>query len=300
MYQNKAEWFSAPRDVLPDSTITPGRLIVDPRTPEGPPYLDIALKIPDTDLRTTNYPYKNKKEDEKGGSFGLFASFMSAFGVGGDVSGNLKSGRSLDIEVDRLQTVMFDPSAEYLEETLNSPKNLAYLRDQRFKRSLYLVTGVKTAYAAKLTRSRFGQKGAEVKVESAQTSRVLEVGPTASFTQTSQVTETIQGPTDFVFAYRLNKLHYSRTRSKYVQQKFTSGALYSDEVDLSHPDDEDEAAESEGEEFAEVVGGLEDDDAGRAEFKIPGETVFDEEDGEPCIMILPEDSKQHRPFAERG
>ena len=100
MYQNKPEWFSAPRDVLPDSTITPGRLIVDPRTPEGPPYLDAALSIPATDLRVTNYPYQNKKEDEKGGSFGLFASFMSAFGVGGDLSGNLKSGRSLDIDVD--------------------------------------------------------------------------------------------------------------------------------------------------------------------------------------------------------
>src|SRR4051812_19020908 len=113
MYQNKPEWFSAPRDVLPDSTITPGRLIIDPRTPEGPPYLDAALPIPVADLRITNYPYKNKKEDEKGGSFGLFASFMSTFGIGGDLSGNLKSGRSLDIEVDRLQTVMFDPSAEY-------------------------------------------------------------------------------------------------------------------------------------------------------------------------------------------
>lgn len=293
MYQNKPEWFSAPRDVLPDSTITPGRLIVDPRTPEGPPYLDAALSIPATDLRVTNYPYQNKKEDEKGGSFGLFASFMSAFGVGGDLSGNLKSGRSLDIDVDRLQTVMFDPSAEYLEETLNSPKNLAYLRDQRFKRSLYLVTGVKTAYGAKLTRSRSEQRGGEAKLGISPNVPGLEIGPTASYSQTGKVTETVQGPTDFVFAYRLNKLHYSRTRSKYVQQKFTSGALYSDEVDLEDEDEaEEKAAESEGEEFAEVVGGLEDDDAGRAEFKISGETVFDEEDGEPCIIILPEASKQ--------
>jgi len=291
MYQNKPEWFSAPRDVLPDSTITPGRLIVDPRTPEGPPYLDKALLIPDTDLRVTNYPYKNEKQDEKGGSFGLFASFMSAVGLGADLSGNIKSGRSLDIEVDRLQTVMFDPSAEYLEETLNLPKNLAYLRDQRFKRSLYLVTGVKTAYGAKLTRSRSEQRGGDVKVGISPNVPGLEIGPTASYTQTGKVTERVQGPTDFVFAYRLNKLHYSRTRSKYVQQKFTSGALYSDEVD---PEDEAEAvdaAESEGEEFAEVVGGIDDDDAGRAEFKISGEAVFDEEDGEPCIIILPETSK---------
>ncbi|KEF62733.1 uncharacterized protein A1O9_00706 [Exophiala aquamarina CBS 119918] len=290
MYQNKPEWFSAPRDVLPGSTITPGRLIVDPRAPEGPPYLDKALSIPDADLRVTNYPYKSERQDEKGGSLGLFGSFMSAFGLGGDLSGNIKSGTALDIEVDRLQTVMFDPSVEYLEESLNSPKNLAYLRDQRFKRSLYLVTGVKTAYGARLTRSRSEQRGAKAKLGISPNVPGLEIGPTASYTQTGKVTETVQGPTDFVFAYRLNKLHYSRTRSKYVQQKFTTGALYSDEVDLKDEVEAIKAADSEGEEFAEVVGGLEDDDAGRAEFKIPGEAVFDEEDGEPCIILLPEAS----------
>ena len=294
MYQSKAEWFGGSKDFLPDTTITPGKLIIDPREPEGPPYLDFALPIPATDLRVTNYPYKNKTEGEKGGSFGVFASILSAVGVGADLSGNLKKGESLDVEVNRLQTTMFDPSSDYLTETLNLPKNLAFLREQRFKRSLYMVTGVKTAYGATFTMSKSREWGGEGKVGISPNVPGLEVGPTGSFTQTSKVTETVGGPTDFVFAFRLNKLHYSRTRSKYVQEKFTKGALYSDTWDENEDDPDkrdgttvpaEDVAESEGEEVAEVEG-LEEEDAGEAEFQIEGVTVVDEEDGEPYTIIL--------------
>lgn len=287
----KACWFTAPRDVLPDTTILPGRLVVDPRSPEGPPYLEPPLPVPADSLRVTNYPWTHERETERGGSFGLFASFASAIGVGGDVSGNLKVGSSLKIEVDRLQTSMFEPSEEYLEETLNLPKNLAFLKEQMFKRSLYIVTGVKIAYGAKLTRSKSTEWGGDGKLGVSPHVPGLEVGPTASFVQKAKETETLQGPTDFVFAFRLNKLHYSRRRSRYIQEAFTKGALYSDEVRIGDEEEENEPEQTSTQEEAQVeveVEGMEDEDAGEDESNMAGQSVIDEEDGEPCIVIIPE------------
>jgi hypothetical protein len=294
MEKYRPEWFSAPRDVLPDTTIVPGRLVISYRNPEGPPYLEDALPIPLSDQRVTEYKWSYEKEREQGGSVGLFASFLSGLAAGGNLSGNLTVKGDFKIEVENLKTSMFDPSNEYLKETLHLPRNIAFLtKEKKVTQSLYIITGVKTAYGATVTRSRTRKWGAEGDVSVSPNVPGLEVGPKGSYTQSIKATETVQGPTDFVFAFRLNKVHYSRRKKKITMKKHIRGAIYSDNESSDSKRVDTIGLEEEEEYYEDAldVRGVEKEDAGEEEFEVDGQAVVDEETYEPCIMIVPERSK---------
>lgn len=287
----RVEWFLAPRDVAPDSTIVLGKLIVDPFSPEGPPYLAPALPVSPSERTEFNYPWTHEKENERGGTLGLFASFMSYVGVGGELSANLKFGGSLKIEVDRLQTLKFEPSDDYLEKSLNLDKNLQFLKDNKYRKPVYIVTGTKTAYSGRVTRTKSTDWGGDGNVGVSPHVPGLQVGPKGSYTQHTKEIETVQGLTNFVFGFRLNKVHYSKRKRKMVQEKFVKGATYSREEkkeDLRSAETEAQEQPVNDEDEAAEFRDIEVEYAGEDEFDVDGQNVVDEEDGQPCVVILPQ------------
>lgn len=291
MMNQKLEWFSAPRDVLPNTTITPGRLIVHCNNPEGPPYLERALPIPPEDLTAIKYKWSHEKEGERGGSLGIFASFMSGLVAGGDLSGDLTVGAGLKIDVNTLETLKFEPSTAYLQETLNLPKNLAFLGEKKWSpfQSMYIITGVKNAYGATLTRWKSTKLGADAGITVSPNVPGLDIGPKGSYSMADKAIETVHEPTDFVFAFRVNKVYYSRRKKQFTMEKHVKGAAYSygdsDEFETPISYEAEHAVEHED---AVDVDGIDEDDAGEEEFEITGQTVIDEETNEPCVFIIPD------------
>ncbi|KKY20909.1 hypothetical protein UCRPC4_g03985 [Phaeomoniella chlamydospora] len=308
MHSPKVEWFLSPLDVLPNTTITPGKIIVNPFSPEGPPYLSTALPIPSSSLHESNYAWTWEKEHSRGGMLGLFAAFASnILGIGGDLSGNLSKGNTLKIEVERLQTLKFEPEDSYLAETLSLERNRKVLDQMKdvlgAKKPVYIVTGVKVAYGARVTRSKEREWGGEGSLGVSPTVPGVELGPKGSVTIKDKDRETIKGPVDFVFAFRLNKVRFLRRRKEeFVQEAFVKGATYEQVIsiddgvgdvievgeDLGRRDDlgnEEQDNDEQEEDEVEIVGLEQLDNVADSDFNVDGKTVVDEEDGQACIAI---------------
>lgn len=271
MATSKPEWLLAPRDIKPNTTITLGKLICNPAIPEGPPYLAPALPIPPNATSEFNYPWTREVSHQRSGTIGLFASLMANFGVGGDASVQFERQQKSRVEVERLQTVKFEPEDEYLERTLNLPANLRFLKETRFRKSVYVVTGVKVAYGGRTSRSNAKAFGGEGSIGLTPAVPGLELGPKAGLNQKIEESEDVGGAVDFVYAFRLNKVHYSRRRERFVQEKFTKGAVFSQGAAL----DEDipvqlEEIEIDDDETGVELLGLEEECSGQDEFGMNG------------------------------
>ncbi|BCS19933.1 uncharacterized protein APUU_20366A [Aspergillus puulaauensis] len=289
---SKPEWILAPADIQPNTTITLGKLIVNPLTPEGPPYLDPALPIPPGATTEFNYPWTREVSHERSGMVGLFGSFMANVGLGGDVSAQFDRQHKSRVEVARLQTVKFEPGDEYLEKTLNGKLNLRYLKESGFRKSIYVVTGVKVAYGGKTTVSKGRGTGGEGNLGISPGVPGLELGPKAGLSWKNEESEEIGEPIDFVYAFRLNKVRYSRRRERFVQ-KYTKGIVFSQPIsfdprNVAEPEVVPEVVpvQSEYEIEDEGVELLRLEEISQDEFGITGQEVLDE-GGEACTLLAP-------------
>jgi hypothetical protein len=218
---------------------------------------------------------------------GLFASFMASVGLGGDASAQFERQHKSRIEVARLQTVKFEPGDEYLQRTLNLLANLRFLKETRFRKPVYVVTGVKVAYGGRTSRSNAKALGGEGSIGLNPAFPGLQLGPKAGLSQKIEESEDVGEAVDFVYAFRLNKVHYSRRKERFVQEKFTKGAVFSQEAAL----DEDiplqlEKAEIDDDESGVELLGLEEECSGQDEFGLNGHDALDES-GEACILVAP-------------
>ena len=284
MPTSKSEWFLAPRDIAPNSTITLGKLIVDPFKPEGPPYLAKAFPTPVESTTEFNYPWTHETERVRGAMLGILASFLAI--ASADVSGNVQRGVTRRLKAARLQTLKFEPPELYLTQTMNAPENLRFLEDSLFRRSVYIVTGVKTAYGGTIERSNSREVSGEASVGIDPSIPGLEVGPKVGLNQLIKDREEIGAPIDFVYAFRVNKIHYSRRRKRYVQEKYVKGDMLSEYSRMEKGGSQYEVLTEHYEAGVDVVG-LEEEDAGVDEFEAEGQDVVDDEDGEVCVLVKP-------------
>lgn len=298
------EWILAPADIQPNTTITLGKLIVNPLTPEGPPYLDPALPIPPGATTEFNYPWTREVSHERSGMVGLFGSFMANVGLGGDVSAQFDRQSKSRVEVARLQTVKFEPGDEYLEKTLNGKLNLRFLKETGYRKPIYVVTGLKVAYGGKTTMSKGKGTGGEGNFGISPGVPGLELGPKAGLSWKNEESEEIGEPIDFVYAFRVNKVHYSRRRERFVQENYTKRIVFSQPMSFEQgntaeprivepevvPDVDPDVIPVQSEYEIEGEGvellRLEEETSSQDEFGIKGQNVLDES-GEACTLLTP-------------
>ncbi|QKX64344.1 uncharacterized protein TRUGW13939_11518 [Talaromyces rugulosus] len=269
MVASKPEWLLAPRDIKPNTTITLGKLICNPAIPEGPPYLAPALPIPPNATSEFNYPWTREVSHEQSGMIGIFASFMASFGIGGDASAQFERQHKSRVEVARLQTVKFEPGDEYLQRTLNLPANLGFLKETRFRKPIYVVTGVKVAYGGRTSRSNAKALGGEGSIGLNPAVPGLQLGPKAGLSQ------------------KIEESALFAPKGEVCPEMFTKGAVFSQEAAL----DEDipmqlEKAEIDDNESGVELLGLEEECSGQDEFGLNGHDALDES-GEACILVAP-------------
>ncbi|KAK8005652.1 hypothetical protein PG990_011689 [Apiospora arundinis] len=128
----------------------------------------------------------------KSGELGIWAKVMGLEGVGGEASVSAER-RDTDI----VDTEFFYPSPKYISDCLNLGDVHDYLKGARYKKPVYLVTGIKTGKGGKVRMERTanvsgkieegvdGQVG--VKVEGR-----MENGPSYVFTESSDIVVGIQ------------------------------------------------------------------------------------------------------------
>lgn len=163
-------------------------------------------------------------------SAGLEADVPVFLPAGGGISYGIDKKQGLRVECELVATERFIPSQSYIAEALSADFIKAYCR-RKWRPSVYLVTGLKTATNATITSttSSLHNGKAEVKLDATSLGVPLSAGPSldASTSGSARTESHVEGP--FLLAYQLKRLRLSSKGAIKSVDGFNKFALLDDE-----------------------------------------------------------------------
>ncbi|CAI6097480.1 unnamed protein product [Clonostachys chloroleuca] len=211
--------------------------------PEGPIKLGnvlISVERPEQPLSTTPPPTENevfsleKKDVEhsikklRDGNFSLFTKFLNFIGVSVDVTVSWEHSNEEIYKFQKVETQQFIPKDEYIQKCIETPAVRRFLERSRYRKPVYVITGLKTVYgaSAKSNESRSKNKKASIAVDG----NVLgggNIAPGAGAGTENKKSTSWEGSSDFVFAFRVRKVHVSKkTLVVKDNDDYTKGAKF--------------------------------------------------------------------------
>jgi hypothetical protein len=242
MANRTAFYFLAPTWDFPPPPIGPvhlGAVITSVKTPEKPLHTgpEDEREAFGSEQRQVAYSL----ESFRSGEFGIFTRFMSmVLGVGVDATlGFEKSDASL-FEFESLETVQFQPTPSYLKTCISADPVQRFLKTTRYRKPIYIVTGLKIAKGAKAkSRNKTTRRaGAAIEADAAPWTGVpVGGGPEVSATKAKAKDVAWDGGSDFVFAFRVRKVVVKRSNDVGSETDYTKGALLDGESErLKEPE----------------------------------------------------------------
>jgi len=231
MANQKKTYFLCPTwDYHPDGPIQIGNIILTPSTP-AEPLNDCERRLPGQDSLfppTIKTGVTWSREKLRSGSYGLWTELLSFLvGLGMDAAVDHESSAEDRFAFDRLDTIEFMPTPEYLARNIAAPAVASYLKKSRFRKAVYMITAVKVARGARVKSAASQAFGAELNVgmDSTLTGTPVSFGPEVRTTWSSRESGSFGGSSDFVFAFRLRKVIVHRS-GEITHAEYTKRAMY--------------------------------------------------------------------------
>lgn len=226
-------YFLAPSwDYPPNGPIKLGNIISSPLKAAEPLNIATCKDPEEVDL---NPPFKIgvtwSKEKQRAGKFGVWTEFLSFLGFGVDVGTSYDTQIEETYAFDRMDTKEFLPTPAYLAESIRDPAVARFLDKSRLRKSLYMITGIKTVAGAKAKRSVHSTRAGEIKVghDGTFTGAPVYFGPEMVLSRKDKEVAAFHGSSDFVFAFRVRKITVKRGQ-EISSDDYTKGALYDAEA----------------------------------------------------------------------
>ncbi|KAK5652013.1 hypothetical protein OQA88_10916 [Cercophora sp. LCS_1] len=153
----------------------------------------------------------------------IWARFLSTFRLGVDVSRAIRSDDMIRIE--KLETQAFDPSIEYVKESISTPRVRSYIEESGERVTLYMVTGIKVARGVSMFVIRSKKSTAAAHVETIPQTGA-DIGGNGGFERDITELFSFEKSTDFVLAFRVRKIKVHNQKVKI--KTFTKGATMSE------------------------------------------------------------------------
>ncbi|EGE04574.1 hypothetical protein TEQG_03445 [Trichophyton equinum CBS 127.97] len=274
----------------PDGPIKLGQLVVQPENPGRPvdPAGPLAFEDFEGMKRYTNSTkFSLQDQNEMASEGGLFGRALQAVSVKLGASFSSSAVSYVLNEIETLDVEFIEPTDDYVKASMDRPRVKAALKKQFFKKRLYMVTGIKTAYpGAKLDRKDAFSASLAGESEASGPKGTGAVGGNAKFSASELRALALVPARPFVYGYRLQECYY-RIRSL-NHKEFVDGALFgvnkqsmSDkEVEVREEDIDIEFNFIDDKDLCDLE--AEDDEA---EFEIV--SLVDEHDGSSCDVIVP-------------
>lgn len=228
-------YFLAPDcDFPPDGLIALGSIIVNPKTPQKSlnHRNNKRVAVPIEDLQEAFQDnWENIVKYSRHGKVTIWASFLQmVLGLGTDVGWGLEQGRQDLCRFSRLETRYFEPSTAYIEESLKGEGVQAYISATRYRKPIYMVTGVKIARGASVTGRTVKKHEGTVKAGFDATVLMgvpVSGGPLVEMSSSTEREVKFDNCSDYVFAYRVIKVRISKKGNVKRHKDFITGALLS-------------------------------------------------------------------------
>jgi hypothetical protein len=272
-------YFLSPNcEIIPeDPALSLGSIIVDPLDPEGTILNDGSRTlIPPQKIKSrTLSNWRTTVGKLRQHRLTIWASFLQHLvGLGFDVDGSYENVEEDVYKFKKLETKSFDVDREYINASLAADGVAGYLAATRWKKPIFMVTGVKIAYGAHITSKRKKGWGAGGGLSGDGTALgvPLSGGPKVENRMESTREVEVGDIPELVFAYRLSRITVSETR-RLKHKPYNEGALFGMEEDV-----EDMSRESKLEDFDEQSDNLKD-------YQVLQEQVYDDDDDDDRVEI---------------
>ena len=218
-------YFPAPGfDCSPDGPIALGSILADALSPETP-LNDKPIPLDNETIRDHfQYGVNLRIQRSRKGSGGIFANIFENIGL--RIAGTGAKSMHTFAKFEKLQTSSFEPTDDYMRESLSTPKVQQYLARHYLRKRVFIITGVKSAFGAEVTSGESTLAGAHVSLglDGNVIGVPLSVGPQAEGSRGSSQTMSFKQATPFVFAYRLREIRYRAGVP--TDRPYQDGALY--------------------------------------------------------------------------
>lgn len=268
-------YFLAPSwDYLPDGPIKLGNIITGPSKAAQP--LNVGTRLAPSNVLLPSFKsgVRWTRSNQQDGKYGVWTKFLSSLGIGVDVG--FSHGRTEEeiFAFDRMQTVEFFPTQDYLDQSMTDPSVVYFLDKSRLKKQLYMITGIKTVTGAKVKRTMHTSRSGEMKVglDGILTGAPVSLGPEVTLNKQDGESHSFEGSSDFVFAFRMKQIVVHK-RQVVSSDDYVRGALY-DVYDSTTEEMQDE-----------FVSFLRVEDYRGAQAEHGSELVMDGDDELPCLCV---------------
>jgi len=270
-------------DCPPDDAIQLGHILSDHTDPLSSLNADERLPLPPSVVKSlpkTGFSATRQKVHD--GKFGLWAQILEGATFGGGVGVNFSSNKNDVYTVQTLVTswMWLAPAAatKYVEDSVKLDGVQRFLKGARYKKPVYMITGLKVAKGAAVNSKDKGENEmvAKLMADGTAAGLPLKAGPQAQCSATVDSETAFEtAPADFVFAYQLRKLTCSKKKATKIEEHI-KGAMFDSETQ-SAPDE------------LEIV--IADTDVIAAEVNCAEEIIIQEQDGENevCIILTAEE-----------
>lgn len=219
---NKTYYLAPTRDCPPSGPIALGNVILSPRSPEVSlcdPKSQLVCDLVKESFTTTEVGTSREIGSESNISPKVFAKFLSFSGIGGDIGFDRGRDKSATYNFTKLTTITINPSLASIQALFQEPAIQQTIRDSKFRKNLYMITGVQIAHGAEyvILKARTQGKHLNVQADLTAAGPPISVGVGLDVSSTQKQTVKGQIESDFVFAYRLREILYRRKKVENIR-----------------------------------------------------------------------------------
>lgn len=217
-------------DYPPSGPIKLGAIIITPSRANIPLNLSSIIPIPPASLiaATSKHNWEWHREKTREGKVGIWTRFLQVvLGIEADVGMNWNIVNDEVYKFERMESQSFTPEEAYVTEALKAPSIMRFLEKSSFKKPVYMVTGIRVAYGAKVKsvfkRGYGGQ--AKIGVDGTGSGVPVSIGPELEVQNSNKTGTEFDGGSDFVFAFQLTRISFKGKTRDLDVEAYNKGSM---------------------------------------------------------------------------
>jgi hypothetical protein len=142
------------------------------------------------------------------------------------IAGDSKRNRSYKYEIKTVDEKLFRPSPLYVQKSMLQPEVLTYLAERGYRKSVYMIVGIRIGRDAKISYGRDIDTHGHVSVTApgAVTGIPIDLSGEVHAKRAQEMGQEQRIREPFVFAYRLREIRYWKKTKIWKDHAYTRGA----------------------------------------------------------------------------
>ncbi|ENH72262.1 hypothetical protein FOC1_g10004499 [Fusarium oxysporum f. sp. cubense race 1] len=201
----------------PDGHLTLGSVLesLDVDGVAHPLNLNAAIEIPAEHIFPRNGPdsktgFTRTLKELRSVEASIWAKIFNLQGLGGTFNFLNKRTDDESLTVEEIQTRYFSPTEEYMTKSLELPDVASFVTVTQKKLPVYMVTGLKVAIGAKLSRVESKTKNVKAEIGASDPQGMVSAGGTGGYTSEDTSAMGFDGSTPFVLGIRVRKIWWEK------------------------------------------------------------------------------------------